>query len=58
VTARGEKSLGNAVLLLENALEVCAYTESFGGPLLLEEKFIRFIVNWEVENYRSALASG
>ncbi len=57
VAASGQKALDNAVLLLGNALEVCAYTESFGGPMLLEERFIRFIVDWEVENYRSKLAS-
>lgn len=55
--AGGKRALTNAVLLLENALKVCAYAESFGGPLVLEERFIRFIVNWEVENYRSKVAS-
>ncbi len=57
VAASGKKALDNAVLLLGNALEVCAYSESFGGPLLLDERFVRFIVDWEVENYRSKLAS-
>jgi len=57
VAASGKKALDNAVLLLENALEVAAYTESFGGPQLLEEQFVRFIVDWEVENYRSKIAS-
>jgi len=57
VAASGQKALDNAVLLLKNALEVAAYTESFGGPQLLEERFVRFIVDWEVENYRSKLAS-
>ena len=55
--ASGEKALNNAVLLLENALEVCAYTESFGGPRFLEERFVRFIVDWEVEAYRSKVSS-
>ena len=58
VAASGQKALENAVLLLENALEVSAFTESFGGVLPMEEAFVRFIVNWEVENYRSKLASG
>jgi len=57
VAASGKKALNNAVLLLENTLEVAAYSESFGGPQLLEEHFVRFIVDWEVENYRSKLAS-
>jgi rhamnose utilization protein RhaD (predicted bifunctional aldolase and dehydrogenase) len=58
VAASGKKALDNAVLLLENALAVAAYSESFGGPQLMEEPSVRFIVNWEVENYRSRLASG
>ena len=57
ICAAGEKAFANAAILLDNALEVCAYAESFGGPLMLEDRFIRFIVNWEVENYRSQLAS-
>ncbi len=57
VAAAGEKALANAVLLLEDALAVCAYSESFGGPLGMEEPFVRFIVNWEVENYRSKVGS-
>jgi len=57
VAASGKKALDNAVLLMDNALEVIAYTESFGGPKLLEERFVRFIVDWEVENYRSKIAS-
>ena len=57
VAAAGETALLNAKLLLENALDVAAYTESFGGPSLMEERFVRFIVDWEVENYRSSMAS-
>ncbi len=57
VAAVSEKAHAGAALLLENALEVAAYTESFGGPLMLEERFIRFIVNWEVENYRSKMST-
>lgn len=58
VAATGRKALANALLLLENTLEVCAFSESFGGSLGMEEPFIRFIVNWEVENYRSRMTSG
>ncbi len=57
VAAAGEKALKNAVLMLKNALEVCAFSESFGGPKLMEERFVRFIVDWEVENYRSKIAA-
>lgn len=57
VTASGEKALANAILLLENAIAVCVYSENFGGPLGMEEPFVRFIVDWEVENYRSKVVS-
>lgn len=57
VAAAGDKALANAVLLLENALEIAAYAESFGGPICLEERFVTFILNWEVENYRSKVSS-
>lgn len=56
IAAAGEKNLLNAKLLLDNALEVAAYAESFGGVSLLDERFVRFIVDWEVENYRSKMA--
>ena len=52
ITADSDKSLTNAEILLNNALEVCAYAESFGGPRLMNEKQVRFIVNWEAESYR------
>ncbi|MCK5736179.1 MAG: class II aldolase/adducin family protein, partial [Spirochaetaceae bacterium] len=57
VAAAGMKSLTNAVLMLESDLEVCVYAESFGGPLIMEEPFVKFIVNWEVENYRNKVVS-
>jgi len=57
VAAKGPKQLENAVTLLKDALGVAAYAESFGGVRLLEERFVRFIVDWEVENYRSSVAS-
>ena len=57
VAAAGRKTLDNAVILLENALEVCTYAESFGGTLVMEEPFVKFIVNWEVENYRGRVVS-
>lgn len=58
VTAPGEKELNNAVLLLHNALDVCAYAESFGGPRLMTAGSVQFITGWEVESYRSKVASG
>ena len=53
VAAANKGKLDRATLLLENALEVAGWAESFGGAITLEERFVRFIVDWEVENYRS-----
>ena len=43
-----------------DAIKVVAYAESFGGVSVMPEFLIDFIVNWEVESYRSkvSLASG
>ena len=43
-----------------DAIKVCAYAESFGGVSVMPDFLIDFIVNWEVESYRSkvSLASG
>jgi len=57
LAAADGKALANVKLLLNNALDVAAYTESFGGPAMLDERFVRFIVEWEVENYRSRMAT-
>ncbi len=49
----GEKPLP----LFLDTVSVSVYTESFGGPLFMDDDMIDFIRNWEVEKYRSALAS-
>ncbi|HAF86809.1 MAG TPA: aldolase [Sphaerochaeta sp.] len=49
----GEKPLP----LFLDTIKVSVYTESFGGPLFMDEDMIRFIRNWEVEKYRSTMAS-
>ncbi len=43
-----------------DAIKVVAYAESFGGVSVMPDFLIDFIVNWEVESYRSkvSLASG
>lgn len=48
----GEKPLP----LFLDTVRVGVYSESFGGPLFMDEDMILFIRNWEVEKYRSALA--
>ncbi len=49
----GEKPLP----LFLDTVRVSVYTESFGGPLFMDEEMILFIRNWEVEKYRSTLTS-
>ena len=56
-------ALGNTIKEAENArtvfidaLKIAAYTKYFGGALTLPDDFTNFILGWEVENYRSAVA--
>ena len=37
----------------EDAIKIAVYTRSFGGALNMSEYLTDFIVNWEVESYRS-----
>ena len=49
-----------AQIVMLDAIKVCAYTKSFGGVSPMPKFLIDFIVNWEVESYRSkvSLAGG
>ena len=60
----GVFALGNSERAVENALDaffdtvkIAVFSESFGGPLFMYDEMIRFINNWEVERYRSSVAS-
>ena len=46
-----------ATELMADAAKVACYTESFGGPRPMEQEFIDFINNWEVEQYRSKIST-
>ncbi len=39
-----------------DALKILAYAQNFGGVLYMSDYLTDFIVNWEVENYRSKVA--
>ena len=39
-----------------DAIQVVAYAESFGGVSVMPDFLIDFIVNWEVESYRSKVS--
>lgn len=49
-----EAATAQSVML--DAIKVCAYAESFGGVSPMPEFLIDFIVNWEVESYRSKVS--
>ncbi len=48
----------NTALVMFDAIKVTAYAESFGGVQPMPEFLIDFIVNWEVESYRSKVSAG
>jgi len=41
--------------LVKDAVKISVYSRSFGGPLFMPKEKIDFIINWEVEKYRSSL---
>ncbi len=47
-----------ALLLLLDAIKIVVYSESFGGPNPMSKDLINFILNWEVERYRSSILKG
>jgi rhamnose utilization protein RhaD (predicted bifunctional aldolase and dehydrogenase) len=53
-----QKTADTAAELILDAVKLAVYTESFGGPLFMTKDKIDFINNWEVERYRSRVASG
>ncbi|WP_304225121.1 class II aldolase/adducin family protein [Gracilinema caldarium] len=64
VSALGIFGLGNtekaailATELMADASLVARYTESFGGPRHMEQEYIDFINNWEVEQYRATIST-
>jgi len=53
------KEAERARLLFLDAVKIATYAKSFGGFSPLPEKFVTFILGWEVERYRSrAISSG
>jgi len=53
------KAAERARLLFSDAIKIATYAKSFGGFSPLPEKFVKFILGWEAERYRSrAISSG
>ncbi len=44
-----------ALTLFIDTIKVAVFTESFGGPLFMEQEYIDFIRDWEVEHYRAKI---
>ena len=52
-----EKEALTAVTVMYDAVKVVCYADSFGGVQPMPEFLIDFIVNWEVESYRSKVST-
>uniref|UniRef100_A0A7C3E3I9 Class II aldolase n=1 Tax=Gracilinema caldarium TaxID=215591 RepID=A0A7C3E3I9_9SPIR len=52
-----ERAAELAAELMADAAKVACYAESFGGPRHMEQEYIDFINNWEVEHYRSTIST-
>ena len=51
------KAAGQAEQLLLDAVQLAAASNAFGGPRFMTKAAIEFIVNWEVEAFRSSVSS-
>ncbi|NLK39943.1 MAG: SDR family NAD(P)-dependent oxidoreductase [Clostridiales bacterium] len=52
----GKKQADICADVFLDTVKIGCYTNSFGGPLFMTEDMIDFIVNWEVEAYRSKVS--
>lgn len=52
-----EKQLDTVTSIFLDQVAVCEYAEAFGGYLGMTDDLVDFIVNWEVESYRSKVSS-
>jgi len=54
----GEKKSVLAELLFLDSLKILRYAESFGGVRYMPREQARFILNWEVEQFRERVSTG
>ena len=52
-----KKEAEQARILFLDAVKIAVYAKSFGGIRPLTDEFTDFILNWEVENYRSKVST-
>lgn len=50
------KEASTAGIVFMDAVKIAVYSESFGGCSTMTDDLINFIVNWEVESYRSKVS--
>lgn len=55
---KSEQEASTALAVMLDAIQVVAYAQSFGGVSPMPAFLIDFIVNWEVESYRSKVSLG
>ncbi len=48
-----QKTADTALQVFLDGVRIAVYSESFGGPLGLDDAFTDFIANWEIESYRA-----
>ena len=53
-----EKEASTAQIIMLDAIKVVNYAEAFGGVSPMSDALIDFIVDWEVESYRSKVSLG
>ncbi len=53
-----KRNADNALAVYEDSLKIIRNSSSFGGPHFMNDRQMRFIDEWEVENYRRKIASG
>ncbi|GHU72354.1 hypothetical protein FACS1894184_20050 [Clostridia bacterium] len=51
-----KREADTALDLFDDAAKIARYAEAFGGYLPLTDEFTRFILDWEVENYRQKVS--
>ena len=56
VCGKNWKEADIARSLLLDSLKIAVYAQSFGGTKPMEQAYIDFIINWEVESYRSKVS--
>lgn len=53
-----KQAAATAQVVMLDAIQVVSYAEAFGGVSPMAQELIDFIVNWEVESYRSKVSLG